>query len=93
MEFRWIEWNVQHIAQHGVEPEEAEEVVLTGVTMKGRENALIATGPTSEGRFLFVVYKKRWKPGVCYNRQEHDRERKKELEKKIWQKEKKTLKS
>jgi len=58
VEFRWIEWNVQHIAQHGVEPEEAEEVVLTGVTMKGRENALIATGPTSEGRFLFVVYKK-----------------------------------
>ena len=27
MEFRWNEWNVEHIAIHGVEPEEAEWVV------------------------------------------------------------------
>jgi len=58
VEFRWIEWNIQHIARHGVEPEEVEEVILTGVTRKGRENTLLAMGPTSEGRLLFVVYKK-----------------------------------
>lgn len=57
-EFRWVDWNIQHIARHGVEPDEAEEVVLTGATIKGREDTLVATGPTSEGRFLFVVYKK-----------------------------------
>jgi uncharacterized DUF497 family protein len=27
MEFRWSDWNFQHVAEHGVEPEEAEEVV------------------------------------------------------------------
>lgn len=25
--FRWIEWNIDHIAAHGVTPEEAESVV------------------------------------------------------------------
>ena len=27
MEFRWNEWNIDHIAEHGVRPEEAEAVV------------------------------------------------------------------
>jgi uncharacterized DUF497 family protein len=27
MQFRWNDWNVQHLAEHGVEPEEAEGVV------------------------------------------------------------------
>ncbi len=27
MEFRWNDWNVQHIADHGVDPEEVEEAV------------------------------------------------------------------
>jgi hypothetical protein len=26
-EFRWNEWNVEHLAKHGVEPWEAEHVV------------------------------------------------------------------
>lgn len=29
MNFRWNAWNAEHIALHGVEPEEAEEVVLS----------------------------------------------------------------
>ena len=38
VEFRWIDWNIQHTAKHGVDPPEAEEVILTGVTIirKGR---------------------------------------------------------
>ncbi len=28
MSFRWNDWNMEHVAHHGVEPEEAEEVVL-----------------------------------------------------------------
>jgi hypothetical protein len=27
MEFRWNAWNIEHIAEHGVTPEEAEAVV------------------------------------------------------------------
>ena len=27
MKFRWIDWNLDHIAEHGIEPEEAEMVV------------------------------------------------------------------
>ena len=27
LEFRWNEWNVEHIARHGVQPGEAERVV------------------------------------------------------------------
>lgn len=27
MLFRWNDWNVEHIAEHGVSPEEAEQVV------------------------------------------------------------------
>jgi hypothetical protein len=29
MEFRWIDWNVEHIAEQGVDPEETENVVRT----------------------------------------------------------------
>ena len=28
MEFRWIEWNIEHIREHGVSSEEAEEIIL-----------------------------------------------------------------
>lgn len=27
MEFRWNDWNIEHIAKHGVSPDEAERVV------------------------------------------------------------------
>jgi hypothetical protein len=27
VDFRWNEWNTEHVAQHGVTPEAAEEVV------------------------------------------------------------------
>jgi uncharacterized DUF497 family protein len=27
MQFRWNDWNIEHIAAHGVDPEEAESVV------------------------------------------------------------------
>ena len=27
MEFRWNDWNVEHIGRHGVSPERAEEVI------------------------------------------------------------------
>jgi hypothetical protein len=27
MEFRWIDWNINHVADHGVEPQEVEDVM------------------------------------------------------------------
>ena len=27
MQFRWIDWNIEHVAEHGVSEEEAEMVV------------------------------------------------------------------
>lgn len=27
MDFRWNDWNLRHVAEHGVDPEEAEEAV------------------------------------------------------------------
>ena len=27
MDFRWTEWNVEHLARHGVDPEAAEEAI------------------------------------------------------------------
>ncbi len=27
MSFRWIDWNRDHIAEHGVDPQEAEQVI------------------------------------------------------------------
>jgi len=28
MDFRWNEWNVEHVWRHGVSPDDAEKVVL-----------------------------------------------------------------
>lgn len=28
MEFRWNDWNIEHVARHGVDPAEAEQVIV-----------------------------------------------------------------
>lgn len=52
----WDDWNREHIAKHGVVPEEAEEVVardpIIRETYKRRFQVL---GPTLSGRMLSVV--------------------------------------
>lgn len=58
-EFRWNEWNVEHIARHGVVPDEAEYVV--GYTKRPWPQALghgkfIAVGQAAGGRYLQVTY-------------------------------------
>ena len=60
-DFIW-EWtedgNMQHISQHGVTPEEVEEVVLDPErTSTSRTSGRpIAFGYTSGGRYLAVIY-------------------------------------
>jgi len=57
-DFRWIDWNVQHLAEHGVTPEEAEYVVrhpVRGYPRKHRRGYLV-WGRTPSGRWLQVAF-------------------------------------
>lgn len=59
MEFRWIEWNLEHIAQHGVDPHEAEVVVENAEAPypEERDNEkLLVIGRGAGGRWLQVIY-------------------------------------
>lgn len=65
MEIAGIDWSdtdIEHIARHGVNPEEVEEVIAVGpVWRRGRKHrvtgraSLYALGQTEGGRYLFVV--------------------------------------
>ena len=58
-EFRWIEWNRDKVAQHNVEPEEAEFVVNQArrpYPMKVDDEKRLVWGQTGSGRYLQVVY-------------------------------------
>jgi len=57
-DFDWDDDNVEHIAQHGVAPWEAEEAALDpeGVTIRGgRSGRLAVIGMTEAGRILVVA--------------------------------------
>ena len=61
-EFEWDDANVDHIAAHDVEPEEAEEalddpmrVALSAYNTPSERRRAIA-GSTLDGRLLYVVY-------------------------------------
>jgi len=57
MEFRWNAWNVAHIAEHGVTPEEAEHVVrFTKRHQRHRRGTRIVYGRGNSNRKLQVVY-------------------------------------
>jgi uncharacterized DUF497 family protein len=52
-------WNEHHIAAHGVEPGEAEEVVLDARSpfpLGQDEEKYLVWGPAASGRLLQVVY-------------------------------------
>lgn len=56
--FFWTDDRIEHLAEHGVEPDEFEEVVnypdrVDVSRTSGRE---IAMGETSAGRYLLCVY-------------------------------------
>jgi uncharacterized DUF497 family protein len=59
MEFRWNEWNVDHIAEHGVSPEEAEYVVQHARRPFPRYaggGEYRVWGPAADGFFLQVIF-------------------------------------
>lgn len=60
--FEWDEENLEHIARHGIDQDEAE-AVLDGnpLILRTADNKYLAYGPTDEGRYLLVVFIR--KPG------------------------------
>ncbi len=59
MQFRWNEWNIEHIAGHGVAVEEAEEVVRKAKQPFPRrigDDKWLVWGPGHGGRLLQVVF-------------------------------------
>jgi hypothetical protein len=67
-DFRWNEWNFDHIARHGVAPDEAEYVVThpsRGFPRYDGEGKYRAWGQSPAGRYLQVLYIFS-PPGVVY---------------------------
>ncbi len=60
----WDEWNIDHIAEHGVDPFEAEEAGNYPYYVERWRDRYLAWGTTATGRFLLVVYVT--KPGGRY---------------------------
>jgi len=54
--FRWNEWNVDHIGEHGVKPVEAEAVVEAGERRRIGEEEYKAIGRGNGGRWIQVIY-------------------------------------
>ena len=59
MEFRWNDWNIDHIAEHGISPEEAEGVIRNAKRPYPRDignGKFIAWGRGSGGRYLQAIF-------------------------------------
>ena len=59
MHFRWNRWNEEHIGKHGIEPAEAEEVVLGArhpYPFVQQEEKYLVWGPTENGRLLQIIF-------------------------------------
>lgn len=66
--FRWNDWNKDHIADHGVSPEEAEFVVnhvASGFPRREGDGKYRVWGQSQRGRYLQVIYIFS-PPGVTY---------------------------
>lgn len=59
MEFRWNDWNLEHVAGRGVDPAEAEQVVSSARAPWPRvreDDKWLVWGPGRGGRLLQVVF-------------------------------------
>jgi len=58
-EFRWNDWNVDHIAEHGVTPEEAEALVRGAIPPYPRQvgdDKATVRGQLPSGEYLQVAF-------------------------------------
>jgi uncharacterized DUF497 family protein len=59
LEFRWIEWNIDHIANHGVTPDEAERVIKNArppFPERLEDDKWLVIGRGGRGRFIQVIF-------------------------------------
>jgi len=59
MEFRWNDWNVEHIGRHGIVPDEAEKVILGArrpFPLARADDKWLVWGRGRSGRWVQVVY-------------------------------------
>lgn len=59
MQFRWNKWNIEHIARHGVYPEEAEQVILSAhrpYPRSRKDDKWLVIGQGRGGRWLQVIF-------------------------------------
>lgn len=59
MDFRWNDWNIDHIARHGVTPDEAELVVRGAKRPFPRridDDKWLVWGRGNGGRFVQVIF-------------------------------------
>jgi uncharacterized DUF497 family protein len=59
MDFRWNEWNLEHVAKHGVDPEETESVIRRArrpFPRKIEEDKWLVWGRGDGGRYLQVIF-------------------------------------
>ena len=59
MEFRWNDWNLEHISRHGIDPDEAETVVHEAHSpypMSRSDDKWLVWGPGLGERPLQVVF-------------------------------------
>lgn len=54
--FIWTPKNVEHIAEHGITPEEAAHVVLNGTAIRMADAKWLARGQTEAGRYIQAIY-------------------------------------
>ena len=55
-DFEWDDENIEHIADHGVSPEEVEEACYhRPYVLKGREGRYLVYSQTGDGRYLLTV--------------------------------------
>jgi uncharacterized DUF497 family protein len=64
MQFFWDQGNIDHIALHGITPEEAEQVIENdpldaGSVFRNGESRTLHIGETDSGRVLLVVITER----------------------------------
>ena len=54
----WDDGTILHIAKHGVEPKEVEEVCFESnpFILKARHNRYYALGQTESGRYLTIIF-------------------------------------
>jgi hypothetical protein len=59
VDFRWIQWNTDHIAEHGISPQEAEYAVTHAkrpYPRRREDDKWLVRGRGSGGRLIQVIF-------------------------------------